>query len=56
MARGPDDDDDQTMTGMVGATAMMSATALNADDEDVDPDEELEDVGEGGVSFNHGHT
>lgn len=37
-----DDDDDQTMTGMMGA--------LNAGDDDADGDEELEDV-EGGVSF-----
>jgi len=52
MITGADDDDDQTMTGMVGATAMMGmgAAALNADDEDADGDEELED-GDGGVTF-----
>jgi F-box and leucine-rich repeat protein GRR1 len=43
---GPEDDDDQTMTGMVGATAMMGMGAVNVDDEDAD--EELED-GDGGV-------
>jgi hypothetical protein len=49
---GADDDDDQTMTGMVGATAMMGMNPLNGDDEDAD--EELEDGdggGDGGVSF-----
>jgi F-box and leucine-rich repeat protein GRR1 len=56
MITGADDDDDQTMTGMVGATAMMGmgTAALNADDEDADGDEELEDgdgAGDGGVSF-----
>ena len=53
------DDDDQTMTGMVDATAMlgMVTTPLqlaNGEDEDADGDEELEDgdgQGEGGVSF-----
>jgi hypothetical protein len=41
------DDEDRTMTGMGGATAMMGAAVLNADDEDVDADgdEELEDAG-----------
>lgn len=51
---GADDDDDQTMTGMVGATAMMGMNPLNGDDEDAD--EELEDgdgLGDGGVSFHH---
>ncbi|CZS90028.1 probable F-box/LRR-repeat protein 2 [Rhynchosporium agropyri] len=45
-ARGPDDDedDDHTMTGMIGATAMMGAAVLNADDDDADGDEELEDA------------
>ncbi|KAJ5054642.1 uncharacterized protein L3040_000909 [Drepanopeziza brunnea f. sp. 'multigermtubi'] len=40
-------DDDRTMTGMGGATAMMGAAVLNADDEDADGDgfEEIEDVG-----------
>jgi len=49
---GADDDDDQTMTGMVGATALMGMNPLNGDDEDAD--EELEDgdgAGDGGVSF-----
>ncbi len=42
-----DDDDDQTMTGMMGATALNAV-----DDDDADPDEELDD-GEntGGASF-----
>ncbi|PBP19288.1 F-box domain-containing protein [Diplocarpon rosae] len=44
MIDGPlDDDDDQTMTGMGGTTAMMGATILG-DDEDGDGDEELEEV------------
>ena len=34
----PDPDDDQTMTGM------MNATALNAEDNDADGDEELDDT------------
>lgn len=46
---GFDDDDDRTMTGMGGATAMMGATVLNADDEDGDGDEELEDAE--GINF-----
>ena len=44
------DDDDQTMTGMVGATALMG---MNPGDDD-DADEELEDGdggADGGVSF-----
>jgi len=44
-----DDDDDHTMTGMAGTTALLNATGLNVgDDEDADGDEELED-GDGGV-------
>lgn len=51
---GADDDDDQTMTGMVGATALMGmgVAGMNGDDEDAD--EELEDGdggADGGVSF-----
>lgn len=51
---GPDtDDDDHTMTGMTGATAMMGAAVINGDEEDAD--EELEDADGGdGASFNHG--
>lgn len=44
-------DDDQTMTGMMGAAA------LNTEDDEADGDEELEDGDDnGGVSFNHGHA
>ncbi|CAL3972024.1 hypothetical protein PZA11_005249 [Diplocarpon coronariae] len=44
MIDGPlDDDDDRTMTGMGGTTAMMGATILG-DDDDGDGDEELEEV------------
>lgn len=42
-----DVDDDQTMTGMMGATA------LNGDDDDADGDEELEDV-DGSQNFADG--
>lgn len=52
-----DDDEDQTMTGTVQATLLMSAAAINADDEDADGDEELDDVDDnGGASFNHAQT
>lgn len=52
-----DDDEDHTMTGTDHATLMMSAAALNADDDDADGDEELDDGDDnGGVSFNHGQT
>jgi F-box and leucine-rich repeat protein GRR1 len=56
--RGPDfeddevtltgDDDNQTMTGM------MSATALNGGDEEPEADEELEDADEGQHRATHG--
>lgn len=45
------------MTGTVQATLLMSAAAINADDEDADGDEELDDVDDnGGASFNHAQT
>ncbi|KAF8854910.1 SCF E3 ubiquitin ligase complex F-box protein-like protein grrA [Acephala macrosclerotiorum] len=58
LANGPvDDDEDQTMTGTDHATLMMSAAALNADEDDADGDEELDDADDnGGASFNHGQT
>ncbi|KAE8452040.1 hypothetical protein EG329_002205 [Mollisiaceae sp. DMI_Dod_QoI] len=49
LANGPvDDDEDHTMTGTDHATLMMSAAALNADEDDADGDEELDDADDNG--------